>query len=346
MNLIKTILNFLSISLITLLLFSVTVFSQSLEWLDKITLLYPQESYLTALGIGKEKEVADNRAYNGISKIFNVKINSITLIQEIYEQKSNDKEESQKSKFNFDESIKATTKAILKTVTIGKFGLDEEKKEFYSLAVLNKNEFANILISNLDELDKQIDNLKSSEEEEESKFLKLKSLLKLKRLSYLRDELYQRLKIVNTTFRNYVPKTSIEEIENKINSFTLNVLKFCINITDNFNNELEQIFIEALNEYSFYITKSNNDDSDLLLNGILRFREQTDQIDERFFTVRWSFEIRLLNKENNKIIFSDYISDKQVHTSFERAKERVIYNFKTKNAKTIIKNLINSFFLN
>ncbi|MCD6378842.1 hypothetical protein J7M07_00160, partial [bacterium] len=42
------------------------VYADSIEWVDKINVFYPEKLYLTGLGVAETKEKADNKAFQSI----------------------------------------------------------------------------------------------------------------------------------------------------------------------------------------------------------------------------------------------------------------------------------------
>jgi hypothetical protein len=164
-----------------ILMIAIPCLSQSLEWIDRISVLYPSELYLTALGVGSAKEAADNDAYKGISRIFKAEVKSVTRQEERYHQGSDSRSEST---FSYDESINVKTSSVLESVKVAKHGYDKEKDEYYSLAVLDKREYSEILAGRIGELGSRLDKtLASTEDPEDSSLLKLRSLLRARILT-------------------------------------------------------------------------------------------------------------------------------------------------------------------
>lgn len=316
--------------------------SQSLEWIDRISVLYPSKLYLTAMGVGLTKEAADNEAYKGISRIFKAEVRSVTWQVEEYHQGSDSRSESS---FSFDESINIKTSSVLESVTIAKHGYDEEKDRYYSLAVLDKREYSEILTNRLVELSGHLEKtLAAIEEPEESHFLRLRTLLRARILTREIRDAYQMLVIAGGQSMVTLPEITIHDVDKMLAEFTMKDLKIGIRVEGVLADEIGDILIDEMNQNSLILSNDpGGNTSDLLFDCRMKVHESRGRADRRFTALKWTFSIKLKDLATGNVIYSDYISGENSSNNYEMALDRVLYAFEEKRVHEIVTK-INRFF--
>jgi hypothetical protein len=91
------------------------VYADSINWVDKINIFYPEKLYLTGLGVAETKEKADNKAFQSISKSIKLHIKSDELSKEEYHQMDSGQS---KFTFNYSENTQIETETILENASI------------------------------------------------------------------------------------------------------------------------------------------------------------------------------------------------------------------------------------
>jgi hypothetical protein len=308
---------------------------------------FPETLYLTSLGTGQTKEAADNEAYRGISKVFGLDVSSITHKAETYAQKSDSTRTSQESTFDYDDNIEVTTHMFIENVTIARSQYDANTGIYQSLAVLNKRDFSAILLSRIREKDLEISRLKTYITTQPTKYLKFLSLLKTHLMSVERAALYQKLRIVYANYQQHVPLVTVSESNRQLREFALHDFKVGIVFAGSFHQEIEQSFSDALSQHFIYISQSSTDPADLIISGSLTLEDLSDKTpdsDTPFKTVKWSFDMKIIDTASGKTILTESITQKQTHISYERARDRIGYKLQTVVIDEITQKIMHTFY--
>lgn len=329
--------------LAALLLAAAPCLSQSLEWLDRVPALYPSKLYLTALGVGSTKEAADNEAYKGISRIFKAEVEADSRQVEAYRQGAGSEGESV---FSFDESINVRTSSVLESVTIARHGYDGEKDRFYSLAVLDKREYSEILAGRIAEADGRLEKLLASVGEPgESVFLRFRTLLRARLLAVGIAEAYRMLGIVGDRSQVESPETTVGDVDRMLAEFTTNDARIGIRVEGELAGELEDLLVDALNDNGIHVSSDpGGSGSDLLFDCDLRVRESGGRTGRRFTTLRWTFSVKLRDLASGNVIFSEFITGENTSNDREMALDRVLYAFETDRIHDVIGKIYGYFY--
>jgi hypothetical protein len=308
---------------------------------------FPATLYLTSLGTGQTKEAADNEAYRGISKIFGLDISSVTRTTETYDQQSDLTHTSQESTFDYDDTIAVTTHMFIENVTIATSRYDAHTGTYQSLAVLNKREFSAILLSRIQEMDLEISRLKTYISTQPTQYLKFLSLLKIQLMSVKRAALYQKLRIVYANYQQHAPLITLPESERQLREFALHDFTVNLNFSGSFHQEIEQLFSDALGQHFIYIAQASTAQADLLISGSMNLEDLPDKAPESntpFKTVKWSFDMKIIDTASDKVIFNESITQKQTHTSYERARDRIRYKLQTVLINEITQKIMHTLY--
>ncbi len=303
--------------------------------------------YLSSLGTGRTKEAADNEAYRGISKIFGLDIRSVSQTSETYAQQSNPTHTSQESTFDYDDNIEVATHMFIENVTIATSHYDAETGLYQSLAVLNKREFSAILLSRIREKDLEISRLKTYITTRPTTYLKFLSLLKIHLMSVKRAALYQKLRIVYANYQHHAPLVTLHESDRQLREFALHEFKVGIVFSGGFPEEMAQLFSDALSQHFIYISEGLTDPADLMISGSLGLEDLPDRTldtDTPFKTVRWSFDMKIVDTASGKTILTETMTQKQTHISYELARDRIRYKFKTVLINDITQKIMHTLY--
>ena len=307
----------------------------------------PATLYLTSLGTGQTKEAADNEAYRGISKIFGLDLSSVTHTTETYAQRSDPTGTSQETTFDYDDSIEVTTRMFIENVTIASSQYDVSTGLYQSLAVLNKRDFSAILLSRIQEKDLEIRRLKTYIATQPTTYLKFLSLLKIHLISVKRAALYQKLRIVYGNYQQHVPLVTLQESDRQLREFGLHEFKVGIVFEGSFHQEIEQLFSDALSQHFIYISQGSTDTADLIISGSLTLEDLPDKtldVDTPFKTVKWSFDMKIVDTASDKTILTESMTQKQTHISYALARDRIRYKLQTVLINDVTQKIMHTFY--
>jgi len=306
--------------------------ADNIKWVDKIDVYYPEKVYLTGLGIGDTKEKADNSAFQNISKSIKLHIRSDELSKREYQQSGEGKS---KSNFSYEENIRVETETVLENASIVKHGYDESNEMYYSLAVLRKAKYSDILSSKIVESQKRGAKLMAAIEKEESKVIKLGNMFDLEREIEYQRNAFAVLRVVSDNYSRYRPQPDPLEVHKMINDFLLNKFVFSLSVKGDMAEEINSIFSDILTREGYYISGQRGESSDLVIEGNMKTRRMPGR-GKRWVILSWKFDLSFTDTRNGEIILSYSIQDRQQQPSVEMARERILYHFREDYAEDIL----------
>lgn len=308
------------------------VYADNIKWVDEISVFYPEKLFLTGLGIGETKEKADNRAFQNISKSIKLHIKSEEFSKEEYYQ--NDSGESTHT-FNYDEKIQIESETVLENASIVKHGYDSSKEMYYSLAVLRKDKYSDILSSKIEESKENANRLLIAIEKEESKVIKLGNMFRLHMESAIQQNAYVVLRTVSDNYSLYKPKPNLLEVQRMIDRFLLNEFVFSLKISGDMADEIKMIMGDVLTTKGYYISTDSGKEPDVIIKGNMRIRKMPARRG-RWVILSWKFDLSFIESRNEAVILRYTLQNRQQQPSVEMARDRILYHFGKEYAEEIL----------
>jgi len=166
-------------------------------------------------------------------------------------------------------------------------------------------------------------------------------------MSIKRAALYQKLRIVYANYQQHAPLVTLPESERQLREFALHDFKVGIVFTGSFHQEIEQLFSDALSQHFVYITQPSTDPPDLFISGSLTLENLPDKTLDSgtpFKTVKWSFDMKIVDTASNKMVFNESRIEKQTHTSYELARDRIRYKLQTALINEVTQKIMHTFY--
>jgi len=307
------------------------VYADNIKWVDEINVFYPEKLYLTGLGIGETKEKADNRAFQNISKSIKLHIKSEEFSKEEYYQ--TDSGENSHT-FNYDENIQIESETVLENASIVKHGYDSTKEMYYSLAVLRKDKYSDILSSKIEESKENTNRLLIAIKKEDSKVIKLGDMFRLHMESAIQQNAYTVLRTVSDNYSLHKPQPNLFEVQRMIDQFLLNEFVFSLRINGDMADEIKMIMGDVLTTNGYYISTDSGKESDVIIKGNMSIRKMPSRRD-RWVILSWKFDLSFIESRNEAVILRYTLQDRQQQPSVEMARDRILYNFGKEYAEEI-----------
>jgi hypothetical protein len=304
---------------------------EEIDWLERIETLYPAQLYITGLGMGKTKEDADNNAFRNVSKSIKLHVKSEEVSRERYRQ-SNTREEI--SDFQYNDNLKVESESILENARIEKHSYDSEKDLYYSLAVLRKSKYAEILSSRIMESREKSRQIAGSLEQESSPVIRLGLMFKLEEQSALQRSNYEILKVVSGDYRRYRPQPDELEVRKMIEKFLHEDFALSVEIQGELSRDIEMVLMEEFTENGYYIISDDRREPDIKVTGGISMRESRGS--NRMVTVNWSLNLNFREVSSGSTIYSHTIRERQMQPTIEMARERIMYHISNEHAERII----------
>lgn len=225
---------------------------------------YPSSKYLTAEGLGQSESEARERAKAELSNIFEAKVSSevINRVRSVV----NSKDEETVTRDD-EQNIRILSSVDFKGLEIGKVWHDKKQGNYHALAVLNRQKAREEWQGKVDDIDSRIEAILESIEALKSKFSRLQSLKKARRLWLEKEIVVSRLRVLgfsNTSMADYDVK-SIVTMTSQITSSLI----VSINISDGiYGKTIGDEITEALSREG-YAVAGDGGDANIQISGLV-----------------------------------------------------------------------------
>jgi len=166
------------------------------EWIDGSSMEYPREKFLTGVGMADDRASAEDRARGEISKIFSTVVTVNTNSSASESTKTSGSKTENAFAQNVSNSVQTASKKALEGVDVVEHWQDDATRQYYALAILDREKGVKALADKIGEFDKQAAQLNASLEKG-PELSKVKAGLKLLTLLKARQDLNNELRVID-----------------------------------------------------------------------------------------------------------------------------------------------------
>lgn len=293
------------------------------DWVDGESIRYPSTSYLSGVGYGPGRQSAEDKARAEIAKIFYSDINSRSQTYQEYLQTISGKKSETAEKLSIEEITEVSTKKVLSGVRIVQVHETTTPKPiYYALAVLDRNQSAEVLRYKIKETDQDIKNLLSNAKHEEDKLSKIKGLKTCIRKYILREAYDAELRIVSPSGKGVVPPINFIKIKNMLNDILLRDFLIALSVKGSKAKEIQEALVVALNQKGFSVSE-DFDKVSVIVRGDVEIKP-IDRGTSEWKYVRWNIHIDLIDKRGGAIFGSVNKTGREGHLSLPQAENKAV----------------------
>lgn len=293
------------------------------DWVDGESIRYPSTSYLSGVGYGPGRQSAEDKARAEIAKIFYSDINSRSQTYQEYLQTISGKKSETAEKLSIEEITEVSTKKVLSGVRIVQVHETTTPKPiYYALAVLDRNQSAEVLRYKIKETDQDIKNLLSNAKHEEDKLSKIKGLKTCIRKYILREAYDAELRIVSPSGKGVVPPINFTKIKNMLNDILLRDFLIALSVKGSKAKEIQEALVVALNQKGFSVSE-DFDKVSVIVRGDVEIKP-IDRGTSEWKYVRWNIHIDLIDKRGGAIFGSVNKTGREGHLSLPQAENKAV----------------------
>lgn len=232
------------------------------DWVDGRSREYPQDSYITGVGMGDDRAAAEERSRGEIAKIF-----SATVSVETTQSESESNATGQAT--NFQQSIQqivhTAAKKAMEGTEVASRWQDSATKQQYALAVLDRAKAAAAVREKLAELDKQSVEWKKTLDGSGDKLGRVKAALKVLALLRARGELSSELRVI--TGRGAESGPVDEAATKQLAAKAISELDVAVDMTGEASQQIETGIVSGLNDFGLPAKVGRPGDADVAVEG-------------------------------------------------------------------------------
>ena len=308
------------------------------DWVAGSSARYPSDRFLSAVGYGKERAAAEDKARAELAKIFYTEIDaSNRTIQSIMESTAGSRTDSRET-VDFQEVINISTNKILSGVRIAEvYDPGRDGSHIYALAVLDRHQTQTILQSKIEGLDRDVRQLLAASDRQADKLLRIKTLQACVQKHVLRQAYDAELRIVDPDGKGITAPIAFTEINQRLVDTLLKDFFIAVSVEGARADDVRRALTEALNQNGFTVS-GDLSKAVVLARGTIEINPIDHNVAGWKF-VRWNAYFDLVDRHGDAVFGSVQRSGKEGHLTLSQAEERAVMKIRKTLAVDISEDL-------
>ena len=304
------------------------------SWMDGASSEYPSAQYLTGVGQGDNRAVADNQAYAALARIFKAEISAQSQDWESYlvvEQRGTSHDER---RLALDNLTRVSTDKVLENAKILDRWYDAGKGLHYALGGMHRAQAETALVERMTELDRAVLSDVDEAGHTSDRLAKVRALRRATRNVVLRETYNADLRVVRASGQGMPPRFRLQELSRELEDYLASHLVLTVVITGDHVEPVQRALTEGLIKEGLHVAAlpSGTETAsgagprptpELLIRGMVRVWP-VDIRDPQFTYVRWCSDFEIVDLAGQQIIGAISKGGKEGHLSEREATAKVI----------------------
>lgn len=302
---------------------------ERLAWVDGASKAYPAARYLTGVGVGATRRVAEDRARVEVAKIFYSRVNASTRAYQDYLQIDGSDRTIRKERFDIQTVTDVSTRKVLSGVRIAQvYREDKTQPVYYALAVLNKQQTARLLRYRIAQRDGDIEANLALARNRHNGLEKIRLFKAAVRDYVLRQAMNAELQMVALNNRGIAPPIAFAIIQDELNRVLRRSFRLALEVDGTHGRQVAADLAGQLSRQGFTVTDRPSA-ANVLVQGRIRIAPLARR-SGRWHYVSWQVRFNLMDVDQNTVFGSILKSGRKGHLSLEQATEQALYIIREK----------------
>lgn len=297
------------------------------EWVDGRASSYPPSQYLTGVGQGENRSMAENQAYAAVARIFKAEVAAQAKDWEAYLVTEHDEVASTERRLTIDHVTKISTDKVLENVSIGDAWYDPRKRVHYALAVVNRSQAETSVTDKVVSLDREIEADVAEARKTTDKLTKVRALRRAGRNLVLREAYNTDLRVIRSSGQGIPSAYRVGELSGELAQFLSSNLGVVLQISGDQAEPIQRALAQGLVREGFHVTAdsggSDAEFSELLVRGMTRLMLVEVQ-DPNFKYVRWCSDVEIVERSTQRVVGAVARGGKEGHLTEREATAKVL----------------------
>ncbi|MFQ5931555.1 MAG: LPP20 family lipoprotein [Nitrospiraceae bacterium] len=305
------------------------------DWVHGMSQEYPADQYLLGLGQGESQEVAEERAYAGVAKIFKAEVTAQSRDWESFLLLENRGSSKTERRLTLDQITRVSTDKVLENVRILDRWQDRNTNQSYALAGMHRGHAAVALLERIVMLDRAIDSAITEAHRTQDGLSKIRHMRRAIKDLLLREAYNADLRVIRASGQGSPPLYRVAELTSELEHFLAAHLIVGVEITGDQAEPVRRALLEGLIREGLPATaeevgagtKSGGSPRDsvteLLVKGTVRLWH-LDARDLRFRFVRWCSDFVILEVGTQRVVGAVSRNGREGHLSRSEAMARAV----------------------
>lgn len=304
-------------------------------WIDGVSPEYPPAQYLTGVGQGDNRAVAEDQAYASLARIFKAEVSAQSKDWESYlviEQRGQSRDER---RLTLDNLTRVSTDKVLENVKIVDRWYDPRKGLHYALAGMNRPQAEAAFAERMTELDRSVQSDVEEARRTSDKLAKVRGLRRAVRNLVLRETYNADLRVIRPSGQGTAAPYRVQELTRELDEFLSSNLVLAVSVTGDQVEPVQRALTEGLLKEGLQVasrppeggprTGGNGAPAapELLIRGMVRVWP-VDIRDPQFTYVRWCSDFEVVDLTTQRVVGAISKGGKEGHLSEREATAKVV----------------------
>jgi LPP20 lipoprotein len=304
-------------------------------WIDGVSPDYPSAQYLTGVGQGDNRAVAEDQAYAALARIFKAEVSAQSKDWESYllvEQRGQSRDER---RLTLDNLTRVSTDKVLENVKIADRWYDPKKGLHYALAGMHRPQAEAAFMERLNELDRSVQSDVETAHQTGDKLAKVRALRRAARNLVLRETYNADLRVIRPSGQGTPAPYRVQELTRELEEFLSSNLVLAVVVTGDQVEPVQRALTEGLIKEGLQVTSwpsgidpragsgEAHPGPELLVRGMVRVWP-IDVRDPQFTYVRWCSDFEVVDVTTQRVVGSISKGGKEGHLSEREATAKVV----------------------
>jgi len=304
-------------------------------WIDGVSADYPSAQYLTGVGQGDNRAVAEDQAYAALARIFKAEVSAQSKDWESYllvEQRGQSRDER---RLTLDNLTRVSTDKVLENVKIVDRWYDPKKGLHYALAGMHRLQAEAALMERMTELDQSVRSDVEDAQRTSDKLAKVRGLRRAARNLVLREAYNADLRVIRPSGQGTAAAYRVQDLTNELEAFLSTNLVLAVVVTGDQVEPVQRALTEGLIKEGLQVVSRNegieqqaggsgtHSVPELLVRGMVRVWP-IDVRDPQFTYVRWCSDFEVVDVTSQRVVGALSKGGKEGHLSPREATAKVV----------------------
>jgi len=308
------------------------------DWVEGQSQEFSSEKYLLGRGEADTRDVAEQRAYAAVARIFHAQVNAQLQDNERYSQVDQDDQTKTSRRIQLDHLTQVSTEKVLADVKILEAWRRSDDKQYFVLAGLDRKKTEHLLRIRIAKYDKAIERHMEDGRTGTNVVTKLRGFKRAIRDMKLRQAVNADLQIISHTGEGIPTSYSPARIQQELDAYLLHKVHIAVQVTGDQERQIYQAIWDGLNQEGFVTRnesqpvssqdyaeqlqdRSHQKSPDFVITGTSRLEDLT-LFDPLFKYVRWCSDLRVIESGGQRVIGAVSRSGREGHITQHEARVR------------------------
>lgn len=304
-------------------------------WIDGVSPDYPSAQYLTGVGQGDNRAVAEDQAYAALARIFKAEVSAQSKDWESYlvvEERGHSKDER---RLTLDNLTRVSTDKVLENVKVVDRWYDPKKGLHYALAGMHRPQAETAFMERIAELDQSIHSDVEEAHHSADKLAKVRGLRRAARNLVLRETYNADLRVIRPSGQGTAAAYRVQELTRELEDFLSSNLVLAVTVTGDQAEPVQRALIEGLIKEGLQVSSRTTGTEqqtggsgvypapELLVRGMVRVWP-IDVRDPQFTYVRWCSDFEVVDVTSQRVVGALSKGGKEGHLTEREATAKVV----------------------